>query len=83
MSSRHLDDSILTLAASGWTYGSTFVLYDHETESMWFPLEDDQGVFHFKGIAGVHAGRVLETLPSTKTTWKNWVAQHPGSKLMR
>ena len=30
MYSRELDGTVLTLAASGWTYQSTFVLYDRE-----------------------------------------------------
>ena len=83
MNSRHLDDAVLTLAASGWTYGSTFVLYDHQTESMWFPFTDDQGVYRFKSIAGVHAGRELAAITGVKTIWRSWVADHPGSKLMQ
>ena len=83
MSSRRLDDTVLTLAASGWTFGDTFVLYDHQTESMWFPLPDSLGVYHFTGIAGEHAGRVLGALAGNKTSWRNWAAGHPDSKLMR
>ncbi|MBD3222450.1 DUF3179 domain-containing protein, partial [bacterium] len=33
---RTLDGQTLTLAASGWTWQDTFVLWDHETESVWF-----------------------------------------------
>ncbi|MBW1822510.1 MAG: hypothetical protein JRI92_12285, partial [Deltaproteobacteria bacterium] len=31
MYSREIDDRLLTLAPSGWTYKNTFVLYDKET----------------------------------------------------
>ena len=83
MNSRRLDDIVLTLAASGWTYGSTFVLYDHQTESMWFPFPDSEGVYRFESIAGAHAGRMLAPMTGIKTNWSSWVADHPGSKLMR
>ncbi len=42
--SREIDGEILTLSASGWTYGRIFVLYDYETESMWFHLQGDDGL---------------------------------------
>ena len=83
MNSRVLDDTVLVMAASGWTYGSTFVLYDHQTESMWFPLEESPGVHRFRSIAGEHAGRKLDAMTGIKATWQNWMSDHPGSKLMR
>ncbi len=82
MNSRTLDETTLTLAASGWTYEDTFVLYDHETGSMWFPFEGEDGVWRFHGIAGEHAGRVLEALPHSRALWHDWLEVHPGSALM-
>jgi len=82
VNSRRLDDTILTLAASGWTYRDTFVLFDHETESLWFPMEDDDGVTRFMGIAGTHAGRMLEGLPFSRALWLEWVEDHPGSSVL-
>ncbi|MBW1848704.1 MAG: DUF3179 domain-containing protein, partial [Deltaproteobacteria bacterium] len=35
--SRHIDDRTLTIVPSGWTYKNTFVLYDRETETLWYP----------------------------------------------
>ncbi len=74
MYSRELDGEPLTLSASGFTYNSTFVLYDYESESMWFHLDD-----HLVAIGGPHAGRELATFPSTDASWGDWLAEHPDS----
>ena len=84
MYSRELDGKPLTLAPSGWTYGaragrSTFVLYDKETGSLWFPFGDGKGL---TGISGPHADRTLPELESTVTSWKNWQAEHADTKYM-
>jgi len=79
VSSRRLDDTVLTLGASGWTYRNTFVLHDRQTGSMWLPRPDAEGVMRFEGIAGEHAGRALEPLPFFRGTWRDWTAAHPGS----
>lgn len=77
MYSREIDGRVLTLAASGWTYKFTFVLYDHETESLWYHLEGTEGL---TCIAGVWQDRVLAEKTSTKTRWSTWFADHPGTR---
>jgi hypothetical protein len=77
--SREIDDQLLTLSASGWTYQNTFVLFDYETESMWYHLSGTDGL---TCISGTYADRVLEELPSTLTRWNIWVEQNPGSKFL-
>ena len=72
----------LTLGASGWTYRSTFVLYDHQTGSMWLPRPGEDGTLRFTGISGEHAGRVLAPVPLVRTTWRDWVAMHPAATIM-
>jgi len=72
-------DGILTLSASGWTYDFTFVLYDYETESLWYHLEGEDGL---TCISGVHADRKLQEFPSTKTRWRNWKIDHPDTKFL-
>lgn len=79
MCSREIDGKVLTIGASGWTYFSTFVLYDRETWTMWFPFERARGL---TGVAGLLADRVLPYRPSVKTTWDVWVADHPDSKYL-
>ena len=78
--SREIDDKILTLSASGWTYDHTFVLFDYETESMWYHLPGQTGL---TGISGVYADRVLPEFTSTMTRWNNWKAQNPETKMLK
>lgn len=79
MCSRTLEDTLLTLSASGWTYLTRFILYDYETESMWFPLDNTTGL---TAVAGPHADHKLEAISSKKTTWNLWKAANPESKYM-
>ncbi len=77
MYSREIDGRMLTLVPTGWTYDSTFVLYDRETGSLWYPYE--KGLM---GIQGQYFKRWLPTIASDDTHWKDWVEKHPESKLM-
>lgn len=76
MYSRNIAGSVLTLEPSGWTYDSTFVLFDLETESLWFPKGD-----HLLCIEGAYFKRKLTELPYRDTTWKEWLRSHPESKI--
>ena len=78
--SREIDGTILTLSASGWTYDRTFVLFDYETESMWYSLPGRAGL---TGISGVYADRVLPEFESTMTRWCNWKQENPESRMLR
>lgn len=80
MYSREIDGNVLTLSASGWTYRSTFVLYDYETESMWYHLPGEDGL---TGISGFYADRKLSEFESTVTRWSTWWNNHPTSKFLR
>lgn len=79
MYSRELDGQILTLAPSGWTYRRTFVLYDYETETLWYPLPGTEGL---TGIAGPLRGRVLPALEAQRTLWGVWQTGHPQTGFM-
>ena len=79
MYSREIDGEILTLSASGWTYRNTFVLFDYETESMWYHLSGTDGL---TCISGTYADRVLEEFPSTMTRWSTWHQENPRSKYL-
>jgi len=76
--SRVIDGRTLTLVPSGWTYKSTFVLYDRETSTLWFPYR--------KGLMGIQGTYFKQWLPKVKakdTTWKKWKKSHPDSKILR
>ena len=76
--SRQIDGRKLTLVPSGWTYKNTFVLYDKETETLWYP--DEGGLV---GIQGPYYGRKLEEVPSEDVSWKEWVKKHPETKILK
>ena len=78
MYSRRIDDRTLTLAPSGWTYKSTFILYDKETNTLWYPYE--KGLM---GIQGPYFKRWLPRIDSTDTRWEKWSARHPQSEVLR
>ena len=78
MYSRKIDGKSLTLAPSGWTYKRTFVLYDRETGSLWYPFENG-----LMGIQGVYFKRWLPEIPSKDTAWNDWKERHPDTKLMK
>lgn len=80
MYSREIDEKVLTLSASGWTYRRTFVLFDYETESMWYHLPGDNAL---TGITGVYADRKLPELESSLTRWNLWNDQHPDSAFLK
>ena len=81
MYSRELDGVPLTLAATGWTYFSTFVLYDKETESIWFSTVGHHGQL-LTCVAGYHQDRVLEKLPHDRRLWRSWFLTYSHTKLM-
>jgi len=78
--SREIDGNILTLSASGWTYNDTFVLYDYQTESLWYHLSGTDGL---TCISGEYADRKLPELTSYFVRWNNWVNEHPDSKYLK
>jgi hypothetical protein len=76
--SRQIDGRNITLVPSGWTYDSTFVLYDKETGSLWYPNDDG-----LMGIQGVYFKRQLSKMVFEDTQWKKWVEKHPHSRIMK
>ncbi len=80
MYSREIDDQILTLSASGWTYKGTFILYDYETESLWYHFPGDEGL---TCIGGNYVGRKLREFLSIQTRWIDWFAENPRTKFLK
>ncbi|MFC1824004.1 DUF3179 domain-containing (seleno)protein [Thermodesulfobacteriota bacterium] len=76
--SRQIDGQTLTLAPSGWTYQSTFVLYDKETNTLWYPYE--KGLM---GIQGKHFKRWLAKLSSEDTNLREWNRKYPETKVLK
>lgn len=76
--SRQIDGRTLTLVPSGWTYKNTFVLYDRETGTLWYPYK--KGLM---GIQGEYFKRWLPEIPSDDTRWRKWVKKHPETKILK
>ena len=76
--SRKIDGRILTLAPSGWTYKRTFVLYDKESGSLWYPYK--KGLM---GIQGRYYKRWLPIVESQDTRWGQWETHHPDTEVLR
>lgn len=94
--SREIEGNILNLTPSGWTYGedagrSVFILMDKETESLWFPIDqqccvlptEEIGTTGLIGISGFYADQVLEQIQVISvTTWSKWKATFPNTKFV-
>ncbi|MBC8413723.1 MAG: DUF3179 domain-containing protein [Nitrospira sp.] len=78
MYSREIDGQILTIAPSGWTYDNTFVLYDKESITLWYP--ERKGL---KGIQGKYFGRMLLKISSEDIPWGKWQKKFPESKILK
>ncbi|MBW2581738.1 MAG: DUF3179 domain-containing protein [Deltaproteobacteria bacterium] len=63
--SREIDGQTLTIVPSGWTYDSTFVLYDRETGTLWYPYKNG-----LLAIQGKYFKRILPEVPHEVTRWK-------------
>lgn len=78
MYSREIDGKTLSLAPSGWTYDNTFVLYDKETGSLWYPYR--KGLM---AIQGVYFKRWLPKRSSEDTEWQKWREDHADSMILK
>jgi hypothetical protein len=72
--SREIDGEILTLGANGWTYDFTIMLYDYETESIWYPMDDE-----LVCISGKYADRKLKMYKATTDEWNDWKKDNPDT----
>lgn len=83
---REIDGQTYTFAASGYTYYdwwysrgySTFVLWDRETESLWWPPMGG-------AVSGKKVGTELKTLDRAhweETTWADAVARYPEIEVL-
>ena len=69
------DGTILTFGHEGILYEDSFIMYDHDTASLWV---------HVTGTAikGALKGTKLTFFPSALTTWKNWKSSHPDTLVL-
>ena len=65
----------LSFGVSGLLYNSDMLLYDRETQSLWSQIKK-------QAIAGPLAGRKLDALPLTHTTWSAWLRDQPDTRVL-
>ena len=73
--SRVLDGQVLLFGNTSALYQSDMVMYDHQTGSYWFQVIG-------RAIVGPLTSKQLEPLPSTTTTWGQWKALHPDTRVL-
>ena len=62
-------------AVSGMVFNNNLLFYDKKTESIWSQLKG-------QAVAGEEAGRQLDPIPTELTTWKDWQARYPQTKVL-
>lgn len=76
---RVLDGTVLTLSASGWVYDDQSVLFDYETESLWYRLA---GETCLTCISGPLFTATLPERSFAVRSWSDWSAAHPSTGFM-
>ncbi len=66
----------LTLQVGGKLWRDALVMIDRETGTHWSQIDG-------RAFRGELAGETLEVYPSEITTWKEWTAAHPGTRVLR
>jgi hypothetical protein len=76
-SGRLADGSRVTFDTSGLLYRSNKLMLDRQTLSLWSNLTGESVVGRMAS-----GGSRLAPLPSTLTTWRDWVARHPETSTL-
>jgi hypothetical protein len=71
---RHWDRQY-TFGVSGRLYKSNVLLYDHQTESLWFHLME-------KAITVKLVDKRLKRVPSSRTKWRTWKKKNPDTMVL-
>ena len=73
--SSNVAGKVTEFGVSGLLYNSDVLLYDKNTESLWSQI---MGV----AISGALVGEQLKPIPISHTTWRDWLAQHPDTRVL-
>jgi hypothetical protein len=72
---RELEGQVLKFGHAGMLFQNSFLMYDHQTESIWIHVTGE--AFH-----GPLKGKKLKFMPSTVTTWEKWKERYPQSLVL-
>ena len=70
-----VDGKPAIFGVSGLLYNSDVLLYDRQTESLWSQMIGT-------AIAGPQKGAKLEPIPTSHTSWADWLARHPETLVL-
>jgi len=73
--SSNVGGKVTEFGVSGLLYNSDVLLYDRNTESLWSQIMGE-------AVAGKLLGEKLKPIPINHTTWRDWLAQHPDTKVL-
>jgi hypothetical protein len=72
---RRLDGRELTFGNTSALFDNDMVMYDHQTNSYWWHIAG-------RGLVGELSGAELDPLPSSTTTWADWLERHPDTLVL-
>lgn len=70
-----VDRKEIQFGVSGLLYNSDILMFDRQTNSLWSQLK-------MEGVTGPMAGKKLILMDSVLTTWGDWKARNPNSKVL-
>jgi hypothetical protein len=73
---RQVEEQVLTLIVSGKLWRNSLIMQDKESGSLWSHITG-------KGMEGPHTGAQLEQIPAVQTTWAQWQAEHPDTRVLK
>jgi hypothetical protein len=72
---RVMNDTVLTFEVHLGVYRNGLVLRDEQTGSLWSQMDG-------RALMGPLQGRVLTRIGAVRTTWSNWEALHPTTRVL-
>ena len=76
---RTIDGEVYSFGTSGYTMNNVFVLYDRNTDSVWYPLSDDT----FDAVSGPDKGKTLNFIAKPEVMrLHEWAARHPETLVL-
>ena len=79
MCTRELNGESIEFGTTGYTMDSIFVLYDRDSDSVWYPNEEGE----LNAVAGEHQGTAIEILEEpAPQLLSEWVASNPDTLVL-
>ncbi len=76
MHARQVGDQVLTFIVSGKLWRNSLIMQDKETGSLWSHVTGEC-------LEGEYVGTQLKMIPMVQTSWSQWSADHPQTRVLR